>query len=170
MTLHCKKFLVNLINELFTNKPKDPMNEKRDNLVYNLVRLAEGSFTFSVKEQSDIVTNYLLANGNVFVAKNGWRVIISEHPEIKPKQRIIYLRGSNTNKDGRPDSIYGFKKKEVDEMVKSIHAALEDMVSAAKNWKVRYNILLEKKYILSPYPVFNPLDAFFSNRYITIRI
>jgi hypothetical protein len=170
MALHFRKNFVNLINCLLNKQKEDPSmgQDKPNHMKCVLTQIADGTVTFQVIEQSDTVTNYLIANGNSFTAKNGWRVIISEYPEIKKNAKIVYLRGSNFKKDTKPNSVWGLKKKEAEQLVKDIQAALADLVGAAKDWKLRYNLVLDRKFVVAPYIFPNIIDQFFNNKSIII--
>lgn len=122
-------------------------------LEYALTQVGSGTVVFLIENQAERLTNYLLSNGKVFTAKNGWRVAISEKPEIDPERKVIFLRGSKSKDDSKPARIWGLKDKAAKEIIKAVHTALEEAVTAAKNWQLNHDVVIQAKYRIIPVTV-----------------
>lgn len=120
-------------------------------LKYFLPQLAEGSFSFQVLYQDPKIDSYIKSRlGGVFNAGNGWRVTIDAEPELKVKEKVIYLRGSDRYEDEKIDSFHGLSKKEAESLQKQVRQALTELVAAVKAWKPSSRFEIVKEIIVYP--------------------
>ena len=104
---------------------------KKNLLAYHLDPYEE-AFMFQVVEQSDQVTSFLKRVG-IYEASNGWRVTIDRQPEIDLKNKVVFLQGSKSRKDGymhRNQNVGS--NKERNKILSAIDRALSDLVRDAK--------------------------------------
>jgi hypothetical protein len=118
-------------------------------LEYFLLQLGDGTFVFQVVAQEDRITNYVKAH-NPFLCANGWKVAISEEPEINIDKKMIYLRGNDKDLDFKVDRHWDLKGKEARDIVKQVNAALKELVEATKAWKHKHELKIIDTIVISP--------------------
>ena len=89
----------------------------------------EKAIAFQVTSQSPTITDFI-NRGGAFLASNGWKVTIQKGPELDVKNKVIYLRGSDSSLDLRVDRIWDIKDNYSRVMyITQIDKALNELVS-----------------------------------------
>ena len=118
---------------------------------YTLASVGEGKFIFSIEEQPESLAMFLKSRVNqVYHASNGWKVAISEEPEVNVERMTIYLRGKDEELDDKVNSHWGMKPKEVKDVIKQVNRALEEAFAASKVWKPAKTFQLKRVILFDP--------------------
>lgn len=87
------------------------------------------AFMFQIVDQSSKLTNWIKTHGP-FRASNGWRIVISNAPEVDLPNKIIYLRGNDTRQDLRVHRIWDLSNQDATKTYMSeIDKALQELVN-----------------------------------------
>lgn len=146
---------------MFTNKSL---------LEYHLDPYEKG-FVFQIVEQSDIVTNYVKRVG-VYHAGNNWKVAIDKEPEIDVINKVIYLQGRKSKKDGiMHRNMNVASNKEIKKLIGAINKALQDLCSDAKGNRSRNPFKYYDTFVidLRELDYFAPFRKSKDNRILVIR-
>ena len=93
----------------------------------------ERAFCFQITEQHSKLSRALQDHGT-YLASNGWTVTRANAPEIKLRDKTIYLRGDDGDKNLRVHRIWDLSNDRArDIALTSINDALQEFVNFASN-------------------------------------
>lgn len=117
-------------------------------LEYHL-NVLKSAITFQIVAQ-DVKVDSFLKKERVFTASNGWRVMISNRPEINKDAKVIYLRGNDERRD---EDVVRVTKlgsdKDTKKFANAIDLALGEMAAKAANKKDKRPITLVDNILVS---------------------
>jgi len=100
-------------------------------LKYRLEK-ADSALVFQVLEQSADITAFL-SRGHFLSQKTGFRIAIAKYPELKDSKNVIFLRGSDTSNDYKPDVTRFPGNMQRDNKADLVNTALTELVDAVKS-------------------------------------
>ena len=104
----------------------------------------ERAFCFQITEQHSKLSRALQDHGS-YLASNGWTVTRANVPEIKLRDKTIYLRGDDGDKDLRVHRIWDLSNDRArDKYLNQINDALQEFVNFAST--PSFSIPLTEKY------------------------
>lgn len=117
-------------------------------LSYHLNQL-KSAVTLQIVEQDDRILNFL-KKVKVFTAKNGWRIASDRKPEINVDEKIIFVRGRNTQDDLKIARAMGLgNDKDTKKIHDGIDQALTELGKAAAGKSVVRPFALVDNVIVS---------------------
>jgi len=111
----------------------------------------ERAFCFQITEQHSKLSRALQDHGS-YLASNGWTVTKAIAPEIKLRDKTIYLRGDDGDKDLRVHRIWDLSNDMArDKYLNQINSALQEFVNFASAPQMTieeiYNYACSKWYL-----------------------